>query len=94
MVCVLHWREEGYLPRQRVDLYDKCCDMLIEARDVKREIPLPPGPLAALTKNDKERTLQHLAFEMMHAQPDGDEVQRTSYRIEIPRKKRFSGSPR
>jgi hypothetical protein len=62
IVCVLHWREEGYLPRQKVDLYDRCSDMLIEARDLKREIAPPTGPLAGLTKNDKELVLQRLAF--------------------------------
>jgi Leucine-rich repeat (LRR) protein len=87
MVCVLHWREEGYLPRQRVDLYDKCCDMLIEARDLKRQILPASGPLGQLTKNDKERILQRLAFEMMHARPDDDEIKKTTYRIEISRKK-------
>jgi len=45
LVCVLHWREEGYLPRQRVDLYNRCCDMLIEARDLKRGYSHPPALL-------------------------------------------------
>jgi len=88
MVCVLHWREEGYLPRQRVELYDRCCEMLIEARDLKRLITAPPGPLAKMTKNDKERVLQRLAFEMMDNQPEiGDESDKVTYRIEIPRSK-------
>ncbi|MBY5358254.1 NACHT domain-containing protein [Rhizobium leguminosarum] len=87
MVCVLHWREEGYLPRYRVDLYDKCCDMLIEARDLKREILPPPGPLAAMSKNDKEMVLQRLAIEMMHNRQDGDSGAEETYRIEISRDK-------
>ena len=87
MVCVLHWREEGYLPRQRVDLYDRCCEMFIEARDLKRQIMLPAGPASYLTKNDKERVLQKLAFEMMYAKPDSDEETTEAYRIEISREK-------
>ncbi|PSH58401.1 hypothetical protein CU100_12405 [Phyllobacterium endophyticum] len=87
MVCVLHWREEGYLPRYRVDLYDKCCDMLIEARDLKRGVEPPPGPLAALSKNDKEMVLQRLAIEMMHNRQDGDVAGDDAYRIEISREK-------
>ena len=87
LVCVLHWREEGYLPRQRVDLYSRCCDMLIEARDLKRGVQPPSGDLAYMTKNDKEMVLQRLAFDMMHNKPDGDEVQTSTYRIEISREK-------
>src|SRR5262249_5738414 len=87
LVCVLHWREEGYLPRQRVDLYDRCCDMLIEARDLKRGVQPPSGPLARMTKNDKEMILQRLAFDMMHNKPDSDEVQTSTYRMEISRQK-------
>lgn len=87
MVCVLHWREEGYLPRYRVELYDKCCEMLIEARDLKREIAPPTGPLASLSKNDKEMVLQRLAIEMMHNRQDGDIISDETYRIEISREK-------
>lgn len=86
LVCVLHWREEGYLPRYRVDLYDKCCDMLIEARDLKRGVLPPVGPLAAMSKNDKEMVLQRLAIEMMYNKPDS-EANEESYRIEISREK-------
>src|SRR5262249_14983860 len=87
LVCVLHWREEGYLPKQRVDLYDRCCDMLIEARDLKRGIQAPSGALAVVTKNDKEMVLQRLAFDMLRNRPDSDEIQGATYRIEISREK-------
>jgi len=65
LVCALHWRESGYLPRQRVDLYDRCCSMLIDERDVKRDIPLPDGSLRRLGRRDKELLLQRLALDMM-----------------------------
>lgn len=87
MVCVLHWKEEGYLPRYRVELYEKCCEMLIEARDMKRDIMPPTGALSALTRNDKEMALQQLAFEMMQNAPDGDDEDNSSYRVEISREK-------
>lgn len=90
MVCVLHWKEEGYLPRQRVELYDRCCEMLIEARDRKREINVETGALAALTKNDKEAVLQKLAFQMMNNTLDEeneDGPDKSTYRIEIDRNK-------
>ena len=65
LVCVLHWREEGYLPSQRIKLYDRCCAMLIEERDEKRRIALPSGPIRYLTLDDKEMILQQLALNMM-----------------------------
>jgi hypothetical protein len=65
LVCALHWREEGYLPSKRVDLYDRCCTMLIEERDLKRNIDRPQGPLRYLTLGDKEMILQRLALTMM-----------------------------
>ena len=65
LVCVLHWKEEGYLPRKRVDLYERCCAMLIDERDRKRGLPPPPPPLCHLTANDKEMILQRLALDML-----------------------------
>jgi hypothetical protein len=65
LVCALHWREEGYLPSKRVDLYDRCCTMLIEERDLKRNIERPSGPLKYLGLGDKELILQRLALTMM-----------------------------
>lgn len=87
MVCVLHWREEGYLPKARVEVYERCCDMLIEARDLKRQIVPSSGAIRHLTKNDKEMVVQHLAIEMMRSQPDNDEPHQNAYRIEISREK-------
>jgi len=87
MVCVLHWREEGTLPGERVDLYANCCDMLIDGRDVKRDVPPPEGPVAALTKDDKDLIVQRLALDMMRNQPDRDEANDSDYRIEISRAK-------
>jgi hypothetical protein len=87
MICVLHWKEEGYLPRQRVEVYERCCDMLIEARDHKRGVESPPGPISAMSKSDKEMVLQQLAIEMMHNRDDTDAAADDAYRIEISREK-------
>ena len=87
MICVLHWKEEGYLPRQRVEVYERCCDMLIEARDLKRGVEPPPGAVSSMSKSDKEMVLQQLAIEMMHNRDDVDSAADDSYRIEISREK-------
>ncbi len=65
LVCAIHWRESGYLPRKRVDLYERCCLMLIEERDTKRNIAAPEGPVGTLELGDKELILQRLALDMM-----------------------------
>jgi hypothetical protein len=80
LVCALHWREEGYLPARRIDLYDRCCKMLLEERDRKRNIKPPEGPLGRLSLGDKEMLLQRLAWQMMsNVGKDSDQ------RIEIDR---------
>ena len=65
LVCALHWRDRGYLPKRRVDLYERCCEMLIEERDLKRSIAPPTGNLQYLGHRDKEMILQRLALDMM-----------------------------
>ncbi len=65
LVCTLHWKEEGYLPNKRIELYDKCCTMLIEERDKKRDIRPPDGPLRHFDIADKELILQRMAMTMM-----------------------------
>lgn len=73
MICALHWREEGYLPGHRIELYERCVDMLIEERDRKRGIEAPEGALQWLKKSDKEMLLQRLAYQMMKNVVAGEE---------------------
>jgi hypothetical protein len=80
MICALHWREEGYLPAQRIELYERCVSMLIEERDYKRGIGQPPEPLRWMTADDKEMVLQRLAYTMMKNVVGGEEGQA---RIEV-----------
>ncbi|MGB1250589.1 MAG: NACHT domain-containing protein [Candidatus Promineifilaceae bacterium] len=51
MVCALHQRRKGQLPRDRVELYDNCIEMLLEARDREREVD---------TQNYVDATLREL----------------------------------
>ena len=81
LVCALHWRESGYLPKQRVELYDRFCSMLIEERDFKRGILPPEGPLSLLERSDKELLLQRLALDMMR----NCESLEPGYSIEVSR---------
>lgn len=65
LVCTLHWKEAGYLPSRRIDLYERCCNLLIDARDAKKDLPDPTGILQALPFSDREMLLQRLALDMM-----------------------------
>jgi len=38
MICALHYNNEGNLPENRLTLYEKCIEMLLEERDRQREI--------------------------------------------------------
>jgi hypothetical protein len=68
MVCALNWRQEGDLPQKRAELYEQCCDLLIDSRDRRRSIKVAEGNVAYLSKNDKELVLQRLAWDMMNNQ--------------------------
>lgn len=81
LVCAMHWRERGYLPDLRVELYDRCCRMLMEERDLKRGILLDAGPLQHVRYDDKHRILQRLALSMMRNQSNDNAGQQ----IEVDR---------
>ncbi len=64
MVCALHWQENGFLPKRKVQLYQRCCQLLAQERDTHRSVP----------RDDKFKDtdadailalLGRLAFEMM-----------------------------
>ena len=82
IICALHWQEEGYLPAQRVDLYDRCCTMLLDERDRKRRIPRPKTAMRLMTLQDKEMIVQRLALSMMRNKLDNEEQW---YQMEVSR---------
>lgn len=43
MICALHYDRHMSLPQQRRDLYEACIEMLLERRDIEREILEPEG---------------------------------------------------
>jgi hypothetical protein len=73
LICALHWRQEGYLPDRRVDLYERCCDMLLDARDRKRGVVV--SDYSKLRGEEKELILQRLALSMMRNAGGVNEMQ-------------------
>jgi NACHT domain len=65
LICAVNWRTEGDFPSERIDLYDKCCTLLIGSRDQRRNIAVPMDEMSFLSWRDKEMILQRLALNMM-----------------------------
>jgi Leucine-rich repeat (LRR) protein len=64
MLCALHYDRRESLPSERRQLYSDCIDILIERRDVKREVELGlPINIGA-----KRRLIRYLAYWMLDNQ--------------------------
>ena len=63
MVCALHQVRRSQLPRDRVQLYGACVEMLLEGRDAAREVDLADYP--ELSLREKEGLLAKLAYWLM-----------------------------
>ncbi|MBK8904093.1 MAG: NACHT domain-containing protein [Anaerolineaceae bacterium] len=64
MLCLLHYRQRQQLPQDRIQLYDDCLRLLLEARDVERQVDTGDyGELPGLRR--KIRLVQALAYWMM-----------------------------
>ncbi len=62
MLCALHRERHQQLPSDRVALYEACCELLIEHRDVARHISLIEFPAAKLSYAQKSILLSDLAY--------------------------------
>jgi len=66
MICALNYTNNQYLPENKMDLYSKCCEMLIDARDNQRQIKASEyEELIKLEYNKKRRVLENLAYWML-----------------------------
>lgn len=66
MICALNYVNDEYLPENKMELYSKCCEMLIDARDNQRKI-VSSGyeELTSLDYSKKYRILEALAYWML-----------------------------
>jgi hypothetical protein len=60
MLCALNRERHGHLPLDRIQLYEACSSLLLERRDIEREIDLSDYP--ALTYRQKRAFLDDLAY--------------------------------
>ena len=67
MICALGYTNDKIIPTNRLELYDKCCHMLVSERDVERHIKYDDR-LDKLDYSKKERILEDIAYYMMNAE--------------------------
>lgn len=66
MICALNYVNNEYLPVNKMDLYEKCCEMLIDQRDTQRKIQNSEYmDLLKLDYSRKRRILEELAYWML-----------------------------
>jgi hypothetical protein len=63
MICALHYDRHMQLPADRNALYESCCSMLLERRDVEKEVLI--GQYPQLTYKQKRVILDDLAYWML-----------------------------
>ena len=63
MLCALHRDRRRQLPRDRIDVYEACCRMLLERRDIERAVDLSDYP--DLSYLEKRALLDDLAYHML-----------------------------
>jgi hypothetical protein len=62
LICALNLDRSTHLPRDRMGLYSAALELLLERRDVEREIPTQTS--VALEREQKTRILQDLAWQL------------------------------
>jgi len=67
MICALGYSNDKIIPTNRLELYDKCCHMLVSERDEERHIKYDEK-MDVLSYSKKERILEDIAYYMMNAE--------------------------
>lgn len=66
MICALNYVNNQHLPENKMDLYESCCKMLMDARDAERQIKSNLyESLQQLDYSKKKRVLEELAYWML-----------------------------
>ena len=65
MICALNRDRRRQMPKDRIELYEACCSLLLERRDLERNVDLTDYPALQLHYRQKRRLLEDLAYWMM-----------------------------
>ncbi len=67
MICALNYVNSEQLPNEKMELYDKCCEMLMDTRDTQREIDSSIYEnIPKLDYSRKRKVLEEIAYWMMN----------------------------
>lgn len=67
MICALNYVNNEQLPENKMELYEKCCEMLMDARDNQRNIGANIyGNIPNLDYSKKRKILEEMAYWMMN----------------------------
>lgn len=74
MLCAINYVNNQQLPENKMEIYKKCCEMLIDARDRQREIEINNlEELPVLDQSKKIRILEELAYWMLRNNKSSEE---------------------
>lgn len=66
MICALNFVNYEHLPENKMELYESCCKMLIDARDAERNVERPDYVfIQQLDYSKKKRILEEIAYWMI-----------------------------
>ncbi|MBD2231679.1 NACHT domain-containing protein [Phormidium tenue] len=83
MICALHRERLETLPSARLQLYQECIDMLLNRRDVGREISLDETYQVGLNETQKLELLRSLALKFMRLNLSSLEVDRVDNHFQL-----------
>lgn len=68
MLCALNYVNNEQLPEEKMELYEKCCEMLMDARDAQRKIDSADiyTDIPKLDYGRKRKILEEMAYWMMN----------------------------
>ena len=67
MICALNFVNKEQLPNDKMELYDKCCEMLMDSRDMQRQIDSSIyDNIPKLDYSRKRKILEEMAFWMLN----------------------------
>jgi hypothetical protein len=81
MLCALHRHRHGYIPSDRIELYNACIDLLLERRETERGIDLRDYP--NLNNRQKRVILEDVAYWMITNKWSEVSVDRIEERLDL-----------
>ena len=79
MLCALHRERSHEIPKDKIQLYNECCRLLLEERDVVRNVDVSDYP--NLTERQKRLILEDLAYWLIDNDEDTVAIERIEQRI-------------